>query len=266
MFERVIMINGVPRSGTSWLGEIINSNEDVKYKFQPFYSYIFRDISLEKASLEEIHRFFVELYNYNELYLDQILQRRKNIIPNFKNKEKNPSVLVFKSVRKHYVLSNILEKIENVKVICIVRNPIDSLKSWISTKMFSSNWIFENEWEYAQSMSQFLPSHYFGFHKWKEGAALFLYLSEKYPEKVMLVKYNELANNCIEKTSEIFRFCELEMKQQTIDFITESQNKDIKHENSVFKHRKNNYVEVTPKITDKIKNDLKGTVLEQFLG
>ena len=38
-----VAIHGVPRSGTSWIGEIINSSPNVLYKFQPLFSYALKD-------------------------------------------------------------------------------------------------------------------------------------------------------------------------------------------------------------------------------
>ena len=41
-FDRIISIHGVPRSGTSWLGQILDSSPKVRYKFQPLFSYAFK--------------------------------------------------------------------------------------------------------------------------------------------------------------------------------------------------------------------------------
>ena len=38
-----IGLHGVPRSGTSWLGNIFNSSPDLTYKHQPLYSYAFKN-------------------------------------------------------------------------------------------------------------------------------------------------------------------------------------------------------------------------------
>lgn len=38
-----IAIHSVPRSGSTWLGEILNSSANVKYCFQPLFSYKFKE-------------------------------------------------------------------------------------------------------------------------------------------------------------------------------------------------------------------------------
>ena len=40
---RHLALFGCPRSGTSWLGQIFNSAPDVAYRYQPLFSYEFKD-------------------------------------------------------------------------------------------------------------------------------------------------------------------------------------------------------------------------------
>ena len=41
---------GVPRSGTSWFGELFNSSPRVAYRFQPLFSYAFKDAIKDVAA------------------------------------------------------------------------------------------------------------------------------------------------------------------------------------------------------------------------
>ena len=43
-----IAIHSVPRSGSSWLGQILNSSLKVCFRFQPLFSYAFKDYLNEK--------------------------------------------------------------------------------------------------------------------------------------------------------------------------------------------------------------------------
>ena len=42
MYNKIILITGVARSGTSWIGQIIDSSPEVVYRFQPLFSYAFK--------------------------------------------------------------------------------------------------------------------------------------------------------------------------------------------------------------------------------
>ena len=39
--KHIVGVHGVPRSGTSWLGQILNASKKVNFKFQPLFSYAF---------------------------------------------------------------------------------------------------------------------------------------------------------------------------------------------------------------------------------
>ena len=61
LIENIIGIHGVPRSGTNWLGQIFNSQPNVNFKFQPLFSYAFKDYLDENSTEEEIQQFFEEI-------------------------------------------------------------------------------------------------------------------------------------------------------------------------------------------------------------
>jgi hypothetical protein len=54
-----VAIFGCPRSGTSWLGQIFNSAPAVQYRYQPLFSYEFKDWfgrhGIDEASLAVFH-------------------------------------------------------------------------------------------------------------------------------------------------------------------------------------------------------------------
>ena len=56
-----IAIHSVPRSGSSWLGQILNSSPKVCFRFQPLFSYAFKDYLNEKSSQEDIMTFFEQI-------------------------------------------------------------------------------------------------------------------------------------------------------------------------------------------------------------
>ena len=100
---RKIAIHSVPRSGSTWLGEILNSSPDVKYCFQPLFSYQFKDFLDEGSSREEVDRFFMLLSNTDDDYICQKLQRRAGTLPS-PNKSKLATHVIYKEVRYHHIL------------------------------------------------------------------------------------------------------------------------------------------------------------------
>ncbi|GAA0606463.1 hypothetical protein GCM10009001_24640 [Virgibacillus siamensis] len=269
-FKQIISIHGVPRSGTTWLGQILDSSPSVKYKFQPLFSYAFKDRINLQSTKQDILDFYHELYNSSDEFLDQSKQKETGIHPTFTEKANNPECLVTKMVRYHYIIPHLLADVDDIKFLFIVRHPCGSLKSWKKAprEFNSQKWDFQREWEYGQSKNGFRPEEYYGYHKWKEATKLFLTMKQLYGERVMLIKYEDLVENPIEKSKEIYDFCNLDLSNQTKNFIEKSTKITQEDVYSVFKGQKDVddwKNKLDGNIVNKVYQDLKNTELEQFL-
>ena len=58
-----IAIFGAPRSGTTWLGQIFNSSVNTLYRYQPLFSYEFKNRLDENSSKHDINKFHSDLIN-----------------------------------------------------------------------------------------------------------------------------------------------------------------------------------------------------------
>ncbi|MBZ9652103.1 sulfotransferase family protein [Psychroflexus montanilacus] len=262
----IIGIHGVPRSGTSWLGQLINASSKVNFKFQPLFSYAFKDYLNETSSRERILKFFEEISSSDD---DFINLRDKDLLgeyPSFK-KDQQPTHLVFKQVRYHFLIEHLIKKVPEIKFIFILRHPLEVLNSWRKApREFKLEWDFNNQWLEADLKNLGRKEEYFGYLKWKEASELFLRLSEQYPTNVVLVQYDELNLNTTFEVKKIYDFIGLEIEDQVLDFITESRNKVKKHPNSVFKSSRNSkelyQKEISQEIQDYIEKDLKDSPLK----
>ena len=264
-----IGIHGVPRSGTTWLGQLINSSPNVKYKYQPLFSYELKGFLNENASIEEINDFFIKLQNTESNFLDQIDGIQKGIIPTFQ--KDNITHIVYKEVRYHHILQNMLEKDSALKIIGIIRSPLASISSWLrSPKEFRKDlgWDEMEEWRNANKKNEQKPEEFYGFEKWKEAALLFERLQQKYPDRFYLINYNDLLSDTESELKKLFSFSELAMNTQTIDFIKQSRTQNIVDTYSVFnsKTQDNDWQnQLNPVLINEIKNDLINTTLEKYL-
>ncbi len=264
-----IAIHSVPRSGSTWLGNIFNSHPNVVFKYQPLFSYGFKGYITEDSNNERINTFFEEIAKTDDAFMDQKKAIAKGIVPRFK-KIDNPTHICYKEVRYHNILQNILAKTEDVKFIFLIRNPLAVLYSWKNApKEFKAElgWSFEKEWKKAPSKNLNLPEEYNGFEKWKEASYLFLDLQERYPKNVLVLEYDTLLNEKELTVREVFKFVNLGFNPQTINFLKESTSKNISDSYSVFKIRKNDtdWKNLPEYIIDYVYQDLKGTSLEKYL-
>lgn len=236
-----IAIHSVPRSGSTWLGELFNSNPEVIYKYQPLFSYAFKNRISPISSQKEIIEFFQEIASSNDDFINQTEARKNGKMPNFIKSSKT-STVVYKEVRYHNVLENLIKQDKEIKVIGLVRNPFAVSHSWLNApKEFRKDlgWIELDEWQFAPKKNRNLQEEFNGFEKWKEVTLLFLRLVKEYPEQFKIVYYNDLINKTENTIKELFKFCNLSFTESTMNFITESQVKENKDAYSVYKTKLN---------------------------
>jgi hypothetical protein len=231
-----IAIHGAPRSGTTWLGEILNSNEHVIYKYQPLFSYAFKSFLDERAPAAKIEQFFSEVAVKADDFLDQAPQRNNGSLPAFDKTE--PTHIVYKEVRYHHILANMLQQDPALKLIAIIRNPLAVMASWLAApREFRRDlgWQVEREWREAPSKNQGQQEEFYGFEKWKESADIFLGLARQYPQRVLVLGYSELLANTESVIKEICEFAGLEFTPQMQHFLQSSRERASTDTYSVYR-------------------------------
>ena len=262
-----LAIHSVPRSGSTWLGNIFNSHPKVSFKYQPLFSYAFKDYLNERSTSAEVARFFEKIAASDDAFINQKEGIAKGIIPAFK-KEEQPVYSCYKEVRYHHLLPMLLGKDESLKVILLVRNPLAVLQSWYKApKEFDPNWDFENEWLDAPKKNLGRPEEFNGYNKWKEATLLFLELAAKYPNRVRLVRYSDLLKQTQNEINKLFEFCDLDLTHQTNSFLEASVSYNDDNAYSVYKqkYQDDSWKLLPTPIINQVKKDLKDTKLEPFL-
>ena len=268
MFKNVIVIAGVPRSGTSWLGQIIDSSPNVAYRFQPIFSYAFKDAVNMDSDKRSFQEFFEGIYNSTDDFLLQTDKKEDELYPTFEKTDK-PKYLAFKTCRYQYLLSKMLEYFGNLKLVGIVRHPCAAINSWLkNSREFPKDTDPRKEWRFGSCRNKGRPEEFFGFYKWKEVSHLYLDLREKYPEQVWIVRYEELVDNPLLITKDIFNFIGLEFTEQTATFLKDCHAVHLESPYAVFKDKsvKDSWKsDLDPYIANEIIQSLQGTRLGRFL-
>jgi hypothetical protein len=268
MYKRVIVIAGVPRSGTSWLGQIIDSSPEVAYRFQPLFSYAFKDAVSIDSDKREYEQFFRGLYESTDDFLLQIDKRVSGLYPTFEKKN-DPDYLVLKTCRYQYLLSKMLRYFEDLKVLGIIRHPCGVINSWLKNpKEFPEGAQPRMEWRFGACKNKGRPEEFFGFYKWKEVAHLYLDLQMKHPTQMYIIKYEDLVDDPIVVSREIFDFIGLEFTEQTESFLKTSHLTHQENPYAVFKDKsvKERWEsELDPYIVKGILDEVEGTRLVRFV-
>lgn len=258
MSSQKVAIYSVPRSGSSWLGEIINSSPIVNYSYQPLFSYKFKSRLDEKSSTDEINKFFEEISQSNDSFIKQSEERILGKKPNFQ--KGNTEIIAYKEVRYINIIENLLQKSEDIKVVGLVRNPLSVLSSWKNAPRefrVDLGWDFNQEWEHALLKNGGRDEEYFGFNKWKESVQIFEKLQRNYSERFYLITYNDLLSNLDSTVENLFTFLNIPMSKQTIEFLESTSIKGVSGTYSVYNGGKNK--------DDSWKNNLPKNIIEKVV-
>lgn len=240
----------------------------MRYRFQPIFSYAFKDAVNEKSTKKEYQEFFEGIYNSNDDFLCQTERKEKGVYPNFENKVEYPSVLAFKMVRYHHLVPYMLEYFDNLKNIGIIRHPCGVINSWLShPNEFPDDADPKEEWRNGECRNKGHPEEYWGFEAWKEVTEMYMELEEKHPERFIIMRYNHLVENPFEKSRNLFDFLNLKFTQQTRDFLKKSHEKHDENPYSVFRDKKVKDKwkwELDEEIKNEILKEIKGTKYDIF--
>lgn len=257
-------IHGLPRSGSTWIGEIFNSSPNVCYRYQPLFSYQLKSYLGDSSSRESIYNFFDKLNLVEDDFLNQSVKRNQHKLPTFKKNE--ITHVCYKEVRYHNILPNMVSKAVDVKFIFIHRNPFSVIHSWLNApREFRADlgWNPLEEWRYAKKKNLNRPEEFNGYEKWKEASLMFHHLAKQYPDRVKILRYDKLLENTVEHVHEIFDFVELDYTGQTDYFLRRKQVPDG-DAYSVRRSRQTDdkwQTKLHPDIIETIQNDLAGSVL-----
>lgn len=213
--ERFLAIFGVPRSGTTWLGQLFNASPQVAYRYQPLFSYEFKDFLSESMRPEDVQSFH-----------GQILQAQSEfVVPKHEFNKEVPTHLVWKSVRYHHLSSALLQN-STMKVIFLSRDPVSVLNSWYNApREFLPAWDIHAEWKTASSKNRGRPEEFFGFEGWLQAQKIHRRNAELFPDRVQIVDYNTLCQRTTETLRELYAWAQLPWSAQVDDFIAASANR-----------------------------------------
>jgi hypothetical protein len=265
----LIYIFGMPRSGTSWLGQIFDSNPAVVYRLSPLFSYTYKNRVSKHSTKSEFDHFHHDVLLKGDAFTDQILNKERGFYPTFTKKPDSKSALVIKDTRYHHLASRLLELYSNIRVVYLVRNPCAAINSWIQTK----NEFPENDdpltfWKNGANRKKGIEE-FWGFSDWVNLTKNYNRLALEFPENVRVVRYENLVHNAIEHSHSLFKFCSLEMTSQTHEFIQTSHRSHSTDPYAVYKSPDvvlNRWKKELPRqIQDEIFRELRGSNLEKYL-
>lgn len=260
-----VAIHSVPRSGSSWLGEIFNSARCVNYCFQPLFSYAFKNFLTLESDAQRLDHFFEQLRVTQDSFVRQIDSREKGLLPNFKAAS-DCSHVVYKEVRYHHLIEHLASVDPNLKFVLLVRNPVYVMNSWVTApKEFNPSWDIKTELWQAEKKNSGQPENFYGLQSWIETTGLFERLAEARPSQFCLVNYSALCSDAPAITERLFSHCELTMGEETLRFVKSSQSKRHSDAYSVFRGDERRALVLPDEIIEIINHEVAAAGLSQYL-
>jgi hypothetical protein len=224
-----VAIFGCPRSGTSWLGQLFNASEVVAYRYQPLFSYEFKNW----FGVHGVNAVSLEAFN------DALMVATSDFVLQPLRPHKVPPIthLVWKEVRYHQLMPALAALAGLHRLIYIHRPALDVINSWYQApKEFRAGQDIHAEYLHAPSKNTD-PCEYNGYAKWKESLALALATKADHPDKVLIVSYEKLRADPVKQLSSLFAAVGLPMSQQVLDFIAASTSQHDDDAYGVFRNR-----------------------------
>lgn len=268
MIGSIATLAGVPRSGTSWLGMLVDSSPTVNYRFQPFFAYAFKDSVGPDSPPEEFAALMERMDSFADEFLVQADKRRAGLYPTFV-KDDPTTCLALKMCRYQYLLPAMLDHLPTMRLVGIVRHPCGVLHSWMDhPKEFPPGSEPLTQWRTGECKNGGRPEEFFGFYKWREVAHLYLDLAAKHPHRVRVVRYEDLVADTEQQVHELFDFLGLEVTGQTEEFVRTCHANHLDNPYAVFKDPSvatRWRTGLDPLIQRAVAREVEGTPLERFL-
>lgn len=265
--NQIFFLAGVARSGTSWVGQILASHPRVCFRFQPLFSYEFKGRVNEDSSAEDFRRFFRDLGASGEAFLRQEDKVASGEYPE-RQERGDETTLAFKENRYQSLVAPMLRRVPELRLIGLVRHPCAVLNSWSkNTKEFPPGADFRKEWRLGMCKNSG-PEDYFGYYRWKEVSHLYLDLAAQFPDRVLVLRYEDLVEDPTAGSKAMLGFCGLDYAPEVSAFVEESTSAHNKSYYAVYKDASVAVQwreEMPDDIVKEIYADLRGTRLEQFL-
>jgi hypothetical protein len=240
----------------------------VRLKLCPLFSYEFKNALDEDSTGQEWIDLFDKVYVRQGEFLDQEHLRKRGGVPQFEIKDEEPEYLVIKSNRFHHLLPGLMEKHPSIRGIAIVRHPCASIHSWLTNPLeFPAGEDPLVQWRTGECRKTG-PGEFWGFDDWKKVTGLHMALAEKYPDRFLVVRYEDLVDSAVEMTKKLFDWCGIPYTGQTERFLKNSQQKHSDDIRSVYKSpavKSRWKAEMNKELRDAILGELVGTRYERFI-
>ena len=199
--NEAIFIVGMPRTGTSLVDRILSNHADVTSAGElPNFSKLFKQFSHSKTEVTIDIDTLSKSTNINFEQLGNAYIESTRVLTGKTSKfiDKMPLNILYAGF--------IIQALPNAKIICLNRNPLDTVVSNYK-QLFSSTM---TEYNYAYDL-KWTAEYYLLFQQ------LMTFWQRLFPQNFYIINYDNLVENTEHETQQLFNFCELDWQATYLD-------------------------------------------------
>lgn len=230
-----LFLLGMPRSGTTWLSQILESHPDVCLRFSPNYSYPLKNSIDVDATTEQWLTHLKAARESNDEFMTHAYRRTTGELPTWNKRSDLCRLFCIKDTRFHEAYWTALDRLSGAKIIYLVRDPRTAIASWWQCKEFPACDVLEDAWWNGGSRKQEGPGEYWGVADWCELTLQYQKLAVQWPGRVMVVRYESLLDDAESVAQSLFSFAGLKMHQQVRKFLDSAATQSSDSPYSVFR-------------------------------
>lgn len=273
------LLHSPPRSGSTWLQAVLQSHPSVITRFQPLFSYAFKNAITEQSTPEEWLSFCDAVCKSTDPFLNMQSEfhTRDNHVPEQFAKQYDPTRhthLVLKQVHHHQLIHTMMQLDPTLRAIFLVRDPRVTIHSMLQCSTeWNPSWNEENPDAWRSAVAKNVaPEHFYGFDAWKRTMDLFLQAERDFPGRVHFVQYEHLVDR--DKTwhemDRLLHFMNLPPSAAMMEHVSMSfRTKGCTNEHTVYRDpeqvRAKYSNAMNSRISQEIAHELQHTVYEQWM-
>jgi hypothetical protein len=264
-----IFLLGMPRSGTTWLSQILESSPDILVRLSPNFSHALKNKLSPLSTMAEWRDVLRAVCRTDDPFLTLDILRDTGELIRFPDAGSRVAThLVLKDTRFHAVYRAGMRRMPKARTIYIVRHPAAVLWSWKSCREFPVGADFKTEWRSGACRKKGSEGEYWGFEDWKNLTLSYCELAASHPDRYRIVRYEDVVDRAMQEIETIFSFMGIPLPGHTLDFIETTHSRHDDRPYSIFKSKSVAHAwrgHFPADILSQISAEVKGTCLERFV-
>ena len=256
---QLVYLHSPPRSGSTWLQMVFEAHPAVRTRYQPFFSYDFKGELKHDMSQKEFADLVDRINRSDNDFISMKADYHQGDFPVYPKGDLTH--LLLKQTHYHNYMATLLTLEPTSKMICLLRHPCGTINSVLKTsRECKGDWRMTDEWMTGARKNDGKDENYFGYQKWIEFAHDALVLKKAFPDRVLIVMYEDFFGKCAKDTIlKLFDFVALPLADTVWKFVEDS---STKHDTSSTGVHKNPSVvrawktELDPEIISYIQKDV----------